>query len=342
MKRFLILLFAVPLYSLAQEKLYVQGTSPNLYLNHVVAPKEGFYKIARNYNINPQKLAAYNAINYEKGPNVGATIKIPLTQDNFSQDDTISGDEVLVPLYHIIQEKDGLYRISTMYNKVPISQLEKWNNMQGEAISKGTPFIVGYLKVKKNVSVLAAPAPAPTEVTTIITPTQNEPVVVAPPTPVKKDSPILTPVVAAPVKKETPKAVAQPVTKKHDVKPVTKTETPVVTADVTTNEGAFKVNYLKQTDNGKTTKEQGSGAFFKSTSGWVETKYYCLQNNASPGTIIKVSNPDNGKIIYVKVLGPMPDISQNSDLVILVGNAAADALGADKNGKFNCTLEYSK
>src|SRR5450432_1305948 len=123
MKRLLILLFAIPLLSSAQEKLFVQGATPDLYINHIVAPKEGFYKIARTYNVNPQKLAAYNSIDYDKGPNVGANIKIPLTEDNFSQDDKVAGDETLIPLYHVIAEKEGLYHISVTYNKVPKTQL---------------------------------------------------------------------------------------------------------------------------------------------------------------------------------------------------------------------------
>jgi rare lipoprotein A (peptidoglycan hydrolase) len=74
----------------------------------------------------------------------------------------------------------------------------------------------------------------------------------------------------------------------------------------------------------------------------VDGKYYCLQNNARSGTIVKITNTDNGKTIYAKVLEPMPDITENGDMVILVSNAGAEALGAGKDGKFNCSLEYSK
>jgi LysM repeat protein len=341
MKRLLILLIAIPLLSSAQEKLYVQGTSPDLYLNHIVAPKEGFYKIARTYNVNPQKLAAYNSLDYDKGPNVGANIKIPLTEDNFSQDDKVGSDEALIPVYHVIAEKEGLYHISTMYNKVPKTQLEKWNNLQGEAINKGGSFIVGYLKVKKSSSALTAPSDNDNSDVTA-TPVKETPVVT--PAPVKKVTPPPAPV--AEETQETPKP-ATPVVKKVpdtkqedvDITP----ETPVTTdANVNLSEGAFKADYIRQTNKVSTSTENGAGGAFKSSSGWVDGKYYCLQNNATSGTIVKITNTDNGKTIYAKVLEPMPDIAQNGDMVILVSNAAAEALGAGKDGKFNCSLEYSK
>ena len=345
MKRLLILLFAIPLLSSAQEKLFVQGTSPDLYLNHIVAPKEGFYKIAHTYNVNPQKLAAYNGIDYDKGPNVGANIKIPLTKDNFSQDDKAGSDEILIPLYHVVAEKEGLYHISVMYNKVPKTQLEKWNNLQSEAINKGSSFIIGYLKVKKSSSALITPSD---NSDVISAPVKATPVV-STPAPVKKVTPPPTEEVETPVK-ETPKPTTPivkqapvPVTKEPDVEVITP-ETPVTTTDVNANlsEGAFKTDYIKQTSKISTSKENGAGGAFKSSSGWVDGKYYCLQNNATSGTIVKITNTDNGKTIYAKVLEPMPDIAQNGDMVILVSNAGAEALGAGKDGKFNCTLEYSK
>jgi LysM repeat protein len=342
MKRLLILLFAIPLLSSAQEKLFVQGTSPDLYLNHIVAPKEGFYKIARTYNVNPQKLAAYNSIDFDKGPNVGANIKIPLTEDNFSQDDKVGGDEGLIPLYHVVAEKEGLYHISTMYNKVPKTLLEKWNNLQGEAINKGSSFIIGYLKVKKNLSVLTAPSDNSNSNVTAA-PVKEIPVVT--PASVKKGTPPPTEEVETPAK-ETPKP-ATAVVKQADISKQpdadVSEETPVtIDANANLSEGAFKTDYIRQTNKISTSRESGGGGAFKSSSGWVDGKYYCLQNNATSGTIVKITNTDNGKTIYAKVLEPMPDIAENGDMVILVSNAGAEALGAGKDGKFNCSLEYSK
>ena len=83
------------------------------------------------------------------------------------------------------------------------------------------------------------------------------------------------------------------------------------------------------------------GGVFKSTSGWTDGKYYCLHNTAKTGSIIKVTNPANGKSVYAKVLDVIPDIKKNSILLIRLSNAAADELGVGE-ANFNCTLNYSK
>ena len=84
-----------------------------------------------------------------------------------------------------------------------------------------------------------------------------------------------------------------------------------------------------------------SAGVFKSTSGWTDNKYYCLQSNTTPGTIIKITNPANGKFVFAKVLDNVPDIKQNEGLLIVISNAAADALGATE-ANFSCSLSYAK
>jgi len=47
------------------------------------------------------------------------------------------------------------------------------------------------------------------------------------------------------------------------------------------------------------------------------------------------------KSVYAKVLDVIPDIKQNTGLVICISNAAAIELGFP-SGKFDCNLVYSK
>ena len=71
------------------------------------------------------------------------------------------------------------------------------------------------------------------------------------------------------------------------------------------------------------------------------SKYYCLHNSATQGSIVKITNNSNGKIIYAKVLDVIPDIKQNNGVIIRISNAAAAELGTGEN-QFECTLSYSK
>lgn len=341
MKRLLTLIICIPFVAGAQTKpLVVEGTAPNFYLNHTVAPKENYYSIGRMYNISPKEIAPYNNLVLEKGLSLNQSVKIPLTDNNFAQGNTNAADEVLVPVYYTVKEKEGLYRVSTNFNKVPLETLKQWNNLQGDAVSNGSKLIVGYLKVKKNLSPLANMAKNVPATTTAAV-QNNAP---AKPDVSNETLPVTKNPETKPVTKETENNTAVAAVKKDP--PVTKpAETARPAATVRTvknfNGGFFKTEFDKQAKNGSTANENGKGAIFKSTSGWDDGKYYCLHNTAAPGTIVKVTSPSTGKSIYAKVLDLIPDITQNNGLLIRLSNAASAELGVAET-KFDCTVSYSK
>jgi LysM repeat protein len=329
MKRILILLLIAPLLVAAQNKpLVIEGAAPNLYLTHTVAPKENYYSIGRLYNVSPKEIAPFNKLELEKGLSLGQVVKIPVG-NNFSQDGAAAADEALVPLYHVVKEKEGLYRISVTYNKVPLEALKRWNNISGESVSNGTKLIVGYLKVKKELSALSSNAKQPPPV--IEKPTtevvkkeiEKKPEVKV----IKEEEPVVTK--PAPVKKE-------PVVVKDEEKP----ETEIHKAK-NFNGGFFKNIFAEQSKGADMDNETGTAAIFKSNSGWEDGKYYCLHNAASPGTIVKITNSSTGKSVYAKVLDVMPDIKQNEGVLIRLSNAAAAELGQEAS-RFDCTLSFSR
>jgi len=143
------------------DELLIEGQTGNLHLQHTVVAKENWYSIGRLYNLNPKELAPYNKLDMAKPLSIGQEVKIPLTAVNFSQNGVKAAGETLVPLYHIVQEKEWLYRISVNHNKVPIANLEKWNNINKDQVRAGMHLIVGYLKVKTALSALATKSSGP-------------------------------------------------------------------------------------------------------------------------------------------------------------------------------------
>ena len=74
------------------------------------------------------------------------------------------------------------------------------------------------------------------------------------------------------------------------------------------NGGFFSMDYA-----GSGKSASGSAGTFKSTSGWTDGKYYALMNGIPVGTIIRVSGL-NGKTIYAKVLGQLPEMKESNGL----------------------------
>jgi LysM repeat protein len=336
------------MFSYAQApSLVVEGTAPNLYISHTVAPKQSYYSVARMYNLTPAAIAGANGSNLQTGLKIGQTIKVPLTPQNFDQADKKEANETLVPVYHVVGKSETLFRIGNNYNKVPLASIKTWNNLPGDNLEVGKALIVGHLKIKNDqVSLLNTAAPAVQPAATPPQPAtkapEKEAVAVPPSTTIIEDKkPEAQPATAIVEEK---KAVETPSERKIDTvaklveiaekkpgaavsKPVAETKPDLLapTPATTPDEGFFGASYSVDIADKKLEEKNGNAGTFKSTSGWQNKKYYVLMNNVEPGTIVKISAAD--KIVYAKVLGSLPDMKENGSLLLRVSNAAASYLG---------------
>jgi len=308
----LFLLFCTPV--LAQKPdLYARSGDKGLYLEHKVVRSESFFSIGRKYNINPRAIADFNKLDINKGLNIDQKIKIPLTDTNFSQQ--VNG---LIPVYYKAGDKDDLDKISKSFKDVSKEKLKEWNKLSDEEIKKDQKIVIGYM--------VTAEAPS----TVIVKPTdeiKNEK---------QPEKDIINTVV-----KDTGAAIKPEEKKEEEFK---KTETIVSKTEVkapTPGEGFFKKYFEQQIKKFPVSKTATvTAGIFKTASGWQDEKFYLLIDGVPPGSIIKISNPSNNKIIYAKVLGIMSGIRQNEGLNIRISNAGATALGVEEQDKFIVQLSY--
>lgn len=349
----------------AQSDLTVQGTSPQLYLVHTVQPKETWYAIGRIYNISPKEVATLSGVGMDK-LSIGQQLKIPLTAQNFSQDGKRKPEEVFVPLYHIVQEKEWMYRISQNHNKIPAQTLEKWNSVTNDQLQPGMKLVVGYLKVNAKQSPLAAngikkiaPMAAPPATGATITPVvaKTDKPADAKKEEVKKEEPKKDESKKEEPKKEEPQ---KPETKKEELKkeepkdtkkaidtppPAEDTKTTVKGSATSVSNGdeatysGYKGGYFKSMYGGVGKSTAGNAGVFRSTSGWKDGKYYALMNNVPVGTVVKVTYSSTNKTVFAKVLGQLPDMKESTGLTIRLSDAAAAELGAE-TGKFYVDVAY--
>lgn len=337
----LISLFFMKTVRSQSDELIVQGQTGHLYLQHTVVAKENWYSIGRLYNLSPTVLAPYNKLTLKQPLSIGQQLQVPLTAVNFSQNGQKAAGESLVPLYHVIQEKEWMYRISVNHNKVPITNLEKWNNINKDQVRAGMHIIVGYLKVKTALSALANRTGGNVVVTGTpgsVKPAANAdagmPAGVAP---VEKTAVSDVPP-ASNAGKQTA-AAGRPASNQGDsgaAKPAEKpADRPAETASGKSFNGGFFKNDF--TDGAKSA--EGAAGTFKSSSGWQDGKYYALMNNVPVGTIVRVTVASSGKSVYAKVLGQLPDMKESAGLTIRISNAAAGELG-EGEGRFNVSVRY--
>ena len=314
-----------------QNNLEIMGTGSSIYLEHAVTPKENFYSVGRMFNINPKELAAFNHLHFATGLTIGQVLKIPLNKNNFTQEKNVLPGEALIPVHHTVVAGETLYRLGVNYNKVPLSSLKKWNNLTSDALTVGTPMIVGFLKVDKNQSSLANEQTSSNIASAMV----SQPSAPSEVKPEKKEEPVIT----TTTEEQPSQPKPEPAQANNSDVAIAPTNNATVTNTV--SNGYFKNLFEQQTAGNLLTNKNGTAGVFKSTSGWQDGKYYCFSNVAEAGTILKIINSSTGKSVYAKVLDVIPDISQNDGLITVISNSAADQLGAG-NDNFECSISFAK
>ena len=146
--------------------------------------------------------------------------------------------------------------------------------------------------------------------------------------------------------KEKPVVKNEPVKETAQIKEEPKKTEPVLVKEeivdpAGSEHGYFKGSFDLQVKGSPASKNATvTSGIFKTTSGWQDAKYYLLIDDVATGTIVKISNPENNKTVYAKVLGEMNGIRQNQGLNIRISNAASTALGVSDTEKFIVKVSY--
>ncbi len=277
---------------------------------HTVQAKESFSSIGRLYDVNGRVLAEYNNLNYEGGLSIGQVIKIPSSPSKPATTTTTPSTTPAAPvLQSPAPNTDGAPYLHTVGKKETLYHVS----------TLYPPATVAQIKKWNN---LSGDGLSEGQVLIVGYGDEQQAVVTTKTITTIDDGTTKTVQVSEPQKTVTPNP------------PVMETATKPIKAAVTGG-GYFASEYT-----GNENKDvQGTAGIFKSTSGWDDGKYYCLYNDARPGTIIKLTNPATDKFIYAKVLDVIPDLKQNKDVVIRLSNAAADVLGVS-GSDFLCYINY--
>jgi hypothetical protein len=332
--------------------LTIEGSNGKFYLTHTVVAKENWYSIGRLFNQSPREIAGFNNLNFDKPLEVATPLRIPLTASNFDQKQVKVAGESLIPIYHQVQEKEWMFKISSIYNDVPVTSLEKWNKIKRDDVKQGTNLIVGFLKVKTDLSPLVmgissnpVPGNPATETTgngtkpngvntsSVVKPVSTSPAVTTTQTAAKPTASGAAATTTQTAAKPFVPAVSSGTVSTSVIPANNPSERVNNYATTHSNGGFFSVDYM-----GSGKSASGLAGTFKSTSGWTDGKYYALMNGIAVGSIIRVTG-SNGKTIYAKVLGQLPDMKESSGLLIRISNAASAELGLGE-GKFPVEVKY--
>lgn len=286
--------------------------NPDKFKEITIFPGQTLYSVARDYKIDVKLLKKYNS---KYAPDfklkIGDVLKLPVFMSDKDKSETIvkpieikdttttvvetskeavSPSATLENKIHVVAKKETLYSIAKAYN-TNVIELKKLNNLPEDlSIKIGQKLIVGKEEVaSKENSKAEAKSNSPQKNTAASSNATSE----------KQQ--------AATLKNEL---------KKADDKKVEKFM----------NENLVLEESFGNTVNKNTKKTlRGIGKF--SNESELTSASFAYYDNASMGEIIKVSNLMSKRIVYMKVVGPIPAKLKEEEIVLVVSNEAAKVLG---------------
>lgn len=333
---FLLSLVSIPLLSLGasasgfsavRDSVGVERRNGKFFVQHKVEPKETLYALSRKYGVPVSQIVESNP-SVETSIMIGQIVLVPrkatttatvtpaarpaqatvTTAAPVASSRTFTVNERGEKL-HSVEPKQTLYSLSRMY-AVTVDDIKRWNNLPTNNIEIGSQLIVG-----KGATATATKKP-------IYVP--------------EADDEVAKPETATPV------ATTTPVTTAGNTN---NTEATVTTAVFESSKAGATT--ISEREESASSDESVSGVKKVIETGMAEmidpkadtNKYLALHKTAPIGTIMQVKNAMNGQVVYVRVIGKLPETGANNNVVVKISKKAYQKLGA-VDQRFRVELSY--
>jgi LysM repeat protein len=332
-----------------QDSVGYEIVNGKLVILHKVEKGETLYALARRYQTSVAAIQQANGAAAQSLA-VGTVLKIPTERKPTAPAKKVENN---IPTNtnaqkHTVIQGQTLYAVARLYN-VSVDDIRKWNNLTSDNLSTGQELIVGQKSanpVKHNETATTTPQVIEKDGKKIHTVANGESLFSI----AKQYNTTAENLRRWNNLKQDALSVGQQVIV-HQVeqniiapKPATNESTPTLQPNKENN----PVNNTTPptTINAATTGyekiiENGIAEVVISEGGTEPRGHVCLHKTAPVGTILQVKNELNGLIVFVRVVGKLPDTIANEKLIIRISKKAHERLGAvDK--RFPVEVSYPK
>lgn len=317
----------VTVHAFAVQNAGKSTTKGSNYQMHVVKFGETLTKIAQKYGVSKVEILKINPSLTENSIYPDQIIRIPKMTKEKGVTDTksINNKENDKPLtdergvsknakYHTVEKGQTLFSIAKTYG-ITVSDIVKWNNLPDLNVKIGTSLLVSQPSAAA-VPVKAAPEPAAVSTKPEI---DLKPVLRPSELPPSKGD----------IQKDTP----------DNPLPVSDEETPDIQASYNESQKELSKIYKLKSGAQAAQVQKGTGAPMTTTLGAMESTYFAMHKTLPIGTIIKIKNLTNSKIVYAKVIGKLPETDENKHVIVRYSMGVKKDLQL-QNGKCYLQIEY--
>ncbi|MCC6384594.1 MAG: LysM peptidoglycan-binding domain-containing protein [Bacteroidia bacterium] len=312
------------------------------FLIHKVVAKETWSGLARKYNITMSDLMQANpGVTDLK---IGQILNVPIKQEAAGKSEENKNEQKkptgTAAIYYTIKPRETLFTIAKNNNTTP-DNLKKWNAIEDNNIKAGQKIIIGYVSsVKPAAEVQHEPLQNTEQPDKVVAPAK------VPETAAKTDAIQLTEINKDinPAEKRTElnpavtkPAVIERTERVKEDKPVlasTNKVAPIIP------EPAITTKEIRKSGDKILSQISETGICSWINEGENQSsRFYALHRTAPIGTIMKVTNKMNGKSVFVKVVGTLPNSGDNDKVIVKLSQTAVHRLGA-LDDHFQVELSY--
>lgn len=325
----LVLIFSV--FPNPADSVGLERRGDKVYIVHRVETKETLFGISRRYKVPMSQILEVNP-DAKKGLDIGQLILIPYVETTpLAQSGGI----------HVVKPSETLYFISKLY-EVSVEDIKKWNNLERNELNVGQKLRIikkAQNKVQKDTNkggnwhIVKAGE-------TLFAVSRQYDVTIDQ---LRKWNNLSSNRISVGQRIKVSEH-ADEVERATDVKDVTKDIIKSPEKIIRPPEEVVKVGEKKEIEVVRTTSssyvrkvENGLAAMIQGST--ENKKYLALHRTAEIGTIMQVRNEMNNRVVFVRVLGKLPDTGENNNILVRISKAAYERLGAiDK--KFRVEISY--
>ena len=281
------------------QKVTADYDEKGVYVYHSIQKGQTLYRVSKIYGHDLEKILALNADIDIEDIAAGQKIRIPFTASDARFPNTYTRMYDLQAIKYQVKKGETLYQMKRTFHNPSIQQLMLWNRMENENLKVGQLLIVGF--VERNDEQLLY---------NMGRPVAAKPVVTKEGTIVSKEST---------GEKVSSNAVMMDIYNKYPK-----------------GDWIGMYNAMK---NRNAPKRFNKGKANRMSTTLGKDKNYAMHRYAPIGTIIRVVNPMNKRVVYCKVIGKLPDTGNNEGVVVKLSQNATKHLKAI-DAEFLVTMDY--
>lgn len=308
-----LFIMSIQVYGVAPDSLGLQKAEGKWFIRHQIEQGETFYRLSVRYGVETEAIMRANS--NISVLSVGQEVRIPFSESPYFEHQVTSGQT--------------MYAIATKYN-VTVDDLKTWNNMASADIQPGDILRLENVNTKTQTEVVAKPATSPTWSVHIVTGGETLYAIskqYAVPVDSLKSWNYLT-------SNEIEEGMylrymAKEVEMEAQIEPVASME--VVSSEPV--ELPYDVVQLPWKE------ERGLAALIDGQD--VDDKFLALHRSAPNGTILMVRNEMNDQVVFVRVIGQLPDTGANDKLIVKISKPAWENIHA-VNSRFRVKVSYQE